>query len=169
VREGVSVERLEEVIQEMSDNYDKAIEELQASIIEEARITYSEKVIQSWLNPRYMGELESPEGYGKVKGSCGDTVEILLRIKNGLIVDARFSTDGCGTTIAASNMACELAIGKSPKEVLRISQEVILEELGGLPEESVHCALLASDTLKKALTDYMSSKNEPWKRLYRTH
>jgi nitrogen fixation NifU-like protein len=153
----------------MSDNYDKAIEELQASIIEEAQKTYREKVIQSWLNPRYMGELENPEGYGKVKGSCGDTVEILLRIKNGMIADARFLTDGCGTTIAASNMACELAIGKSPKEVLRISQEVILEELGGLPEESVHCAFLASDTLKKALTDYMSSKNEPWKRLYRTH
>ena len=119
--------------------------------------------------PAIYGELERPEGYGKVKGSCGDTVQILLRIKNDLIADARFLTDGCGTTIAASNMACELAIGKSPREVFRISQEVILEGLGGLPEESVHCALLASNSLKKALNDYISSKNEPWKRLYRTH
>jgi nitrogen fixation NifU-like protein len=153
----------------MSDNGDKVIEELQADIIEEARKTYSEKVIQSWLNPRYMGELESPDGYGKVKGSCGDTVQILLRFKNGLISDARFLTDGCGTTIAASNMACELAIGKRPNEVLGINKEIILEELGGLPEESIHCALLASDTLKKALVDYIRTKNEPWKRLYRTH
>jgi nitrogen fixation NifU-like protein len=164
---GAPVEGLKEVIQEMSDDLDKAFDELQASIIEEARKTYSERVIQGWLNPRYMGELENPEGYGKLKGSCGDTIQILLRIRNGLIADARFLTDGCGTTVAASNMACELAIGKRPKEVLGISKEMILEELGGLPEESVHCALLASDTLKRAIVDYIKTKNEPWKRLYR--
>jgi nitrogen fixation NifU-like protein len=66
-------------------------------------------------------------------------------------------------------MACELAIGKRPEEILRINKEMILGELGGLPEESVHCALLASNTLKKALADYFKTKNEPWKRLYRKH
>jgi nitrogen fixation NifU-like protein len=77
--------------------------------------------------------------------------------------------NGCATTIAAGCMACELAIGKTYKEALRISKDIILEELGGLPEESKHCALLASNTLREALTDYLASKNEPWRSLYKKH
>lgn len=153
----------------MSEDFDKAVEEIQASIIEEARKIYSEKVIEWWLHPAYMGELEDPQGSGTVKGSCGDTMHVFLRIKNGMIADARFLTDGCVTTVAAGCMACELAIGRTYQEALKISQEAILEELGGLPEESIHCALLASDTLRKAVTDYLSTKNEPWKRLYKKH
>jgi nitrogen fixation NifU-like protein len=153
----------------MSDDFDKAIEEMQASIIEDARKVYSEKAIKRWLNPKYMGEMESPQGYGKVTGPCGDTVKIFLRIENDKIIDARFITDGCATTIAAGSMACELAIGKTFKEVFKITKEVILEQLGGLPEESTHCALLASNTLGRALTDYLRSKNESWKRLYKKH
>jgi nitrogen fixation NifU-like protein len=153
----------------MSDDFDDAMEALQRSIIEDARKVYSEKVIQRWLNPKHMGEMESPNGYGKVTGPCGDTVQIFLRIQSDKIMDARFITDGCGTTIAAGCMACELAIGKSPGRAFRITQEVILRELGGLPEESIHCALLASSSLREALTDYLTSKNEPWRRLYRKH
>jgi NifU-like protein involved in Fe-S cluster formation len=108
----------------MTDNFDETIKELQASIIDEARKTYSEKAIQEWLNPTHMGVLQGPQGYAKVKGSCGDTVQIELRIENDLIADARFLTDGCGTTIAANNMACELAIGKTPKDAMRISKDV---------------------------------------------
>jgi nitrogen fixation NifU-like protein len=153
----------------MSEDFDKAMDELQASIIEDARKVYSEKVIARWLNPRYMGEIEMPQGHGKVTGPCGDTVRIFLRIENGRISDARFMTDGCGTTIAAGGMACELAIGRTLGEAYRISKEVILEQLGGLPEESIHCALLASNTLRAALTDYLESKNEGWKRLYKNN
>ena len=153
----------------MSEDFDKAIDEIQASIISDARKIYSEKVIQSWLNPKYMGEIESPQGHGKVTGPCGDTVQIFLRIDNNKIIDARFITDGCATTIAAGGMACELAIGKSFKEAFKITKEVILKQLGGLPEESIHCALLASNTLRAALTDYLESKNEPWRRLYKKH
>lgn len=153
----------------MSDDFDEAMEALQRTIIEDARKVYSQKVIESWLNPKYMGEAESAQGYGKVTGPCGDTVKIFLRIENDKITDARFVTDGCATTIAAGNMACELAIGKTPGQALRITKEVILQELGGLPEESLHCALLASNTLREALTDYLTSKNEPWRRLYRKH
>lgn len=153
----------------MSEDFDKAMDELQASIIEEARKVYSEKVIERWLNPTYMGEMESPQGYGKVTGSCGDTVQIFLRIANDKIIDARFTTDGCATTIAAGGMACELAIGRSFKEAFKITKEVILEQLGGLPDESIHCALLASNTLRAALTDYLTSRNEPWRKLYKKH
>jgi nitrogen fixation NifU-like protein len=160
---------IEEDDREMSDDFDKVVEEIQASILEEARKVYSEKVIERWLHPIYMGEIESPQGSGKVTGPCGDTMHIFLRIENGRIADARFLTDGCATTIAAGCMACELAIGKKYNEALRIGKEVILEELGGLPEESIHCALLASNTLRKAVTDYLTSRNEPWKRLYKKH
>jgi nitrogen fixation NifU-like protein len=161
-------ERLEkEKCRQMTDDFDKAIEEIQASIIEDARKVYSEKVIERWLHPTYMGEIENPQGYGKVTGPCGDTVRIFLRIVNGKIIDARFTTDGCGTTVAAGCMACELAVGRSVKEAYGMTQEVILEQLDGLPEESTHCAVLASNTLREALTDYLSSKNEPWKRLYK--
>ena len=153
----------------MSDDLDKAIEEMQTSIIEDARKVYSEKVIERWLNPHYMGELESPQGYAKVTGPCGDTVKIFLRIENATIIDARFVTDGCATTIAAGGMVCELAIGKTFREAFEITKDVILEELGGLPEENAHCALLASTTLKEAVTDYLSSRNEPWKRVYKRH
>ena len=151
----------------MSEDFDKAMDELQASVIEDARKIYSEKVIERWLNPKYMGEMENPQGYGKVTGTCGDTVQIFLRADNNKIIDARFITDGCATTIAAGCMACELAMGKPLKEAFKITKDIILEELGGLPEESIHCALLASDTLKAALNDYIQSKNDPWRKLYK--
>ena len=152
----------------MPDDFDKAIEEIQAAIIEDARKVYSEKVIESWLHPKHMGEIERPQGYGKVTGPCGDTVGIFLRIVNGKIIDARFTTDGCATTVAAGGMACELAIGRTLREAYRITKEMILEQLDGLPEESTHCAVLASDTLRDALTDYLASNNETWKSLYKS-
>jgi len=153
----------------MSEDFDKAMDELQKSIIEDARKVYSEEVIERWLNPKYMGEMESPQGHGKVTGICGDTVQIFLRIDNNRITDARFITDGCATTIAAGSMACELAMGKPFREAFKITKEVILEKLGGLPEESIHCALLSSNTLRAALTDYLTSRNEPWRKLYKKH
>ena len=152
----------------MPDDFDKAVEEIQAAIIEEARKVYSEKVIERWLHPEYLGEIENPQGYGKVTGPCGDTVSIFLRIINDKIIDARFTTDGCATTVAAGCMACELSIGKPLRQAYGITKDVILEQLDGLPEESTHCAVLASDTLKEALTDSLASKNEPWKRLYKS-
>ena len=152
----------------MPDDFDKAVEEIQAAIIEEARKVYSEKVIQRWLHPEYLGEIENPQGYGKVTGPCGDTVTIFLRIINDKIIDARFTTDGCATTVAAGCMACELSIGKTLRQAYGITKDVILEQLDGLPEESTHCAVLASDTLREALTDSLTSKNETWKRLYKS-
>jgi len=153
----------------MSEDFDKAMDELQKSIIEDARKVYSEKVIERWLNPKYMEEMESPQGHGKVTGTCGDTVQIFLRIDNNRITDARFITDGCATTIAAGGMACELAMEKPFREAFKITKEIILEQLGGLPDESIHCALLASDALRAALTDYLQSRNEPWRKLYKKH
>jgi nitrogen fixation NifU-like protein len=151
----------------MINDFDQAMEEMQAAIIEDARKTYSETVIQRWINPRQMGEIRNPQAYGQVKGPCGDTLKIFLKIEGDRIIDARFLTNGCMTTIAAGCMACELAIGRSAEEAFTIGRELILEKLGGLPEESEHCALLASNTLRAALSDYLDKKDKPRKRLSR--
>jgi nitrogen fixation NifU-like protein len=113
-----------------------------------------------------MGGMENPEGYGKILGPCGDTMQIFLKVKDNKIVDARFITDGCATSMAAGSMATELAIGRKVQDLFKISPEVILKSLDGLPEDSIHCALLASSTLKEAVRNYLSSKREPWKKLY---
>ena len=117
-------------------------------------------MIEKRISLTRMGEMEQPQGYGKVKGPCGDTIKIFLQIYNERIIDARFVADGCATTMAAGSMACELVIGKNITDAFTINKEVILENLGGLPEESIHCALLASNTLQEALTDYLTSKND---------
>lgn len=135
--------------------------------MEYMRKIYSEKVIDHFLRPRNLGRIDDAEGYGKVTGPRGDTMEIFLRIINGMVVEASFMTAGCGTTIACGSMVTELAKGKSINDTREITQDVILENLGGLPEPDQHCALLAANTLHEALIDYRLLKREPWKRVYR--
>lgn len=94
-------------------------------------------------------------------------MEIWLKVKNGTIANATFMTNGCGTSIASGSMVTELAKGRSVGEARRISQQDVLGALGGLPVESKHCALLAADTLKEAIKDYLVMEKEPWERAYR--
>ena len=143
-------------------------EKFEELIKAEMRKVYSETVIDHTMNPRNVGALEGADGFASVTGPCGDTMEIWLKVKNGTISDARFMTDGCSTTIASGSIITELARNKSIGKAQRIGQRDVLEALGGLPEESQHCALLAANTLKAALSDYMAMQREPWKRAYRT-
>ena len=149
----------------MSSEFD----ELQELIIADARKVYSETAIDHSMNPRNVGDMEDADGFAKATGSCGDTMEIWLRVNNGAIAGATFMTDGCGTSIASGSMVTELAKGRTITEARGISQKDILNALGGLPEESEHCALLAANTLKAAIRDYLAMKKEPWKRAYRKH
>ncbi|MBN1662373.1 MAG: iron-sulfur cluster assembly scaffold protein [Deltaproteobacteria bacterium] len=118
----------------------------------------SEKVIEYGHEPRNYGTLEKPDGYGKITGPCGDTVEIFLRIRNDKIVDITYTTDGCMTSHAAVSAATVMAKGKPVRECIRINQSAILEHLGGMPEDSEHCALLAAKTFHKALRNYAVGK-----------
>ena len=149
----------------MSSSWEK-FEEL---IKQEMRKIYSEAVIKHSMDPKNLGELEDADGFARVTGPCGDTMRMWLKVKDGTISDTSFTTDGCGTTVASGSMITELAKGKSIAEAQKISQENVLNALGGLPEESQHCALLAANTLKEAIRDYLAFKNEPWKRAYRRH
>jgi len=144
-------------------------DELQELIMADMRKVYSETVIDHAMNPRNVGDMKNADGFGKVTGPCGDTMEIWLKVKNNSISEATFMTDGCGTTIAAGSMVTEIAKGKNVSEVWKISQQDVLNALGGLPEESKHCALLVANTLKEAVRDYFAFRNEPWRRAYQKH
>ena len=144
-----------------------AWDEFQELVKAEMRKVYSEIVVDHAMNPRNVGNMENADGFASITGPCGDTMEIWLKVRNGSIVEASFMTDGCSTTIAAGSMVTELAKGKNVTQALKIGQQDVLSALGGLPEESQHCALLAANTLKEAIRDYLVIKNEPWKRTYK--
>ena len=146
-----------------------AWEKYQELVRVEMRRVYSEAVVEHTLNPRNIGSTDNADGYARITGPCGDTMEIWLRVKNDSILGATFMTDGCGTTIAAASMVTEIAKGKAISQALRIGQQDILKALGGLPEESQHCALLSANTLKEAVKDYLAFRNEPWKRAYKRY
>jgi len=143
--------------------------ELEESIIADMSKDYTEKVIDHFLNPRNVGEIQNADGFGKVTGPCGDTMEIWLKIKDGIIAEATFLTDGCGTTIASGSIVTELVKGKTIPQALKINQEDVLNALGGLPEDSAHCSLLVVNTLREALKNYLDFKKEPWKMAYQRH
>ena len=144
-------------------------EEFEELIKQEMRKIYSEAAIEHGMNPRNLGELEDADGFAKVRGSCGDTMSIWLKVNGNTIINAGFLTDGCGTSIASGSMVTEMAKGEKLAKARKISQEDVLNGLGGLPEESQHCALLAANTLKEAIKDYLAMKREPWKKAYRKH
>jgi nitrogen fixation NifU-like protein len=144
-----------------------AWEQLQELVIDEMRENYSEIAIDHAMNPRNVGNMDNAGGFARITGPCGDTMEIWLKVRDATITESTFMTDGCGTTIAAGSMVTELAKGKTVIQAQKISQQDVLSALGGLPEESQHCALLAANTLREAVKDYLAFKNEPWKRAYR--
>ena len=144
-------------------------ETFQELVKAEMRKVYSETAIEHAMNPRNVGNMDNTNGFARITGPCGDTMEIWLKVRNNIITEATFMTDGCGTTIAAGSMVTELVKGKSVSQAMKIGQQDILNALGGLPEESEHCALLAANTLKAAVKDYLAFKNEPWKRAYKRY
>jgi len=153
----------------MTQGFGDSFKELEQSIMEDMKGVYSEKTIDHFLNPRNLGKIPAPDGIGRITGSCGDTMEICLKVRHGRVRNASFWTDGCGTTIASGSMVTELAKGKSILEAQKITQQDVLDALGGLPEDSLHCALLAANTLKEVIKDYLAFRKEPWKRAYGVH
>jgi nitrogen fixation NifU-like protein len=110
--------------------------------------------------------MNSADGYGKITGPCGDTMEFSIKVQDNVITRCTFDTDGCGTTIACASIATEFVIGRTINQAKSIDQAVLLEYCGGLPEESKHCALLAANTLQKTIDNYLDNKKEPWRKLY---
>jgi nitrogen fixation NifU-like protein len=125
------------------------------------QIGYSEKVMEHFMNPRNVGTIEDPDGYGKVGNPvCGDLMEIYIKVEDDKIKDIKFKTFGCGSAIATSSMVTELAMGMNVNEAMKITRNDVANELDGLPPKKMHCSNLAADALHEAIKDYKRKKGE---------
>ena len=124
-------------------------------------IEYSEKVMDHFMNPRNVGEMEDAAGVGTVgNAKCGDIMRMYLDIdENGVIREAKFKTFGCGAAVATSSMATELVKGKTIQEALEVTNKAVMEALDGLPRVKIHCSLLAEEAIHAALWDYAQKNN----------
>ena len=123
---------------------------------------YSEKVMDHFMNPRKVGEIENASGVGEVgNAKCGDIMRIYLDIdeETKIIKDVKFMTFGCGSAIASSSISTEMIKGKSIYEALKITNKAVVEALDGLPPVKVHCSVLAEQAIKSALLDYAKKHN----------
>ena len=116
---------------------------------------YSEKVMDHFQNPRNVGKMEDASGIGEVgNAKCGDIMKMYIKVENGIIVDAKFNTFGCGSAIATSSMATEMIKGKSVEEALTLSNKAVVEALDGLPTHKIHCSVLAEEAVRAVVKDY---------------
>lgn len=121
---------------------------------------YNEKVIQAFENPRNVGVVENYNGIGTVgNATCGDIMQITIRVENDRIVDAKFKTFGCAAAVATSSTATSMVIGMTLDEALQLTNKKVVDALGGLPVQKLHCSVLAEEAIQKAIEDYKSKQN----------
>ena len=137
-------------------DFDYMVADLQRQIIEQERALYSDKVIEEAHNPRNLGRMPEPDACGIVRGWCGDTMEIYLRLDRERIKEITFMTDGCGPSVACGSMLTTMARGVSLEAASQITPQDLLAALDGLPEENAHCAELAVTTLREAIANVRS-------------
>lgn len=120
-------------------------------------MAYSEKVMDHFMHPRNVGEIEGANAVGQVgNAKCGDIMKIYMDIQDNVIQDVKFKTFGCGAAIATSSMATELVKGKTVEEALALTNSAVMEALEGLPPEKIHCSVLAEEAIHSAIEDYKS-------------
>ncbi|MBE7059798.1 MAG: Fe-S cluster assembly scaffold protein NifU [Ruminococcaceae bacterium] len=116
---------------------------------------YTEKVMEEFSNPKNVGEIENADAVGEVGNAvCGDIMKIYMKIDNDIITDIKFKTFGCGAAIATSSMATQLVIGKSIYDAMKLTNKEVMDKLGGLPPQKIHCSVLAEEAIAAALTNY---------------
>ena len=116
---------------------------------------YSDIVMDYFMHPRNVGEIENPDGVGQVgNAKCGDIMKMYLKIRDNVIQDVKFETFGCGSAIASSSMATEMIKGKTIDEALAVTNRQVVDALGGLPAHKLHCSVLAEESIKSAIKDY---------------
>lgn len=148
---------------EKEEKFDRFIKQVQEDIMEEERAIYSEKVLAEFNNPQNVGRMDNPDAFGIMDGSCGDTMELYLKIKNNVIQDITFMTDGCGATIACGSKITQMVKGRRVAEAEALTQDNLVDALDGLPREHIHCAALTVGTLRKALKYYNKQIKMGWK------
>lgn len=124
-----------------------------------AKGPYNETVMDHFMNPRNVGEIEGADAVGEAgSAQCGDSMTLYLKIANGIIKDAKFMTFGCGAAIASSSMITELIKGRSIDDALALTNGEVLKALGGLPEAKIHCSVMAEEAVRLAIEDYRKKK-----------
>ena len=122
---------------------------------------YSDKVMEHFMNPRNVGEIEDADGIGEVGNPvCGDMMTFYIKVKNNHLSDVKFKTFGCGAAIAVSSIVSEIATGKTLEEARRITPALVAEELEGLPKNKYHCSNLGAQALNKAIDDYLKKQGK---------
>lgn len=122
---------------------------------------YSQTVLDHFFNPRNVGVIEDADGIGEVGNPvCGDMMTFYIKVKDNRLEDVKYKTFGCGAAIAVASMVSELAKGKTIEEALKITNEMIANELGGLPKNKLHCSNLGADALHLAIKNYLERKEE---------
>jgi len=120
---------------------------------------YSEKVMEYFMNPRNVGEIDNPDGVGEVGNPvCGDMMTFYIKVKGKRLEDVKFKTFGCGAAIAVSSMVSEMAKGKTLDEAKKITPELVAKELDGLPKNKFHCSNLGAQALNKAIDNYLKKQ-----------
>jgi nitrogen fixation NifU-like protein len=131
---------------------------------------YSSKVMEHFASPHNVGEIADADGIGNVGNpTCGDIMRLFIKVKDGVITDAKFKTFGCGAAIATSSMMTDLIIGKTIAEAKKVSNQAVAEALGGLPSQKMHCSVLAEEALQSALDDYFKNSGSHAPCRYSTH
>ena len=116
---------------------------------------YTEQVMDHFMNPRNMGEMEDASGVGTVgNAKCGDIMRIYIKVENDVITDVKFKTFGCGAAIATSSKATEIVKGMTLEEAEKVTNKMVMDALGGLPPVKIHCSVLAEEALHAAIQDY---------------
>ena len=122
---------------------------------------YSEKVMEHFMNPRNVGEIENPDGVGEDGNPvCGDMMTFYIKVRDNRLEDVKFKTFGCGAAIAVSSMVSEMSKGKTLEEAMKITPHSVADELEGLPKNKFHCSNLGAQALNKAIQDYLSKKKK---------
>jgi len=125
-------------------------------------MNYSDQVLDHFMNPRNVGELDDPDGLGQVGNiNCGDIMRMTIKVADNRIADIRFKTFGCGAAIAVSSMVTEMVKGKTLEQSVQVNRDDVARALGGLPDKKLHCSNLGTDALKAAINDYWRRNGHP--------
>lgn len=136
-------------------DFDALIDKIQTEVFNEARAALGEKGFDRWRNPQYCGVLEAADSHAQLKGSCGDTMEMYIRVLGDRLDQVSYVTDGCSSSSIAGSFAAELAVGKPMEEVMDMTGADVLAAIGTFPEAEEHCAHLAVRTLQEAVNSYL--------------
>jgi nitrogen fixation NifU-like protein len=135
--------------------FEEMVRKIEAEVHVEAKTALGTRGFERWRNPQFCGVMTDADSQARLTGGCGDTMSMFVKIRDGRIERAQYTTDGCGSSSVAGSFTAELAMGKSVEEVLDMTGDDVLRHIGTFPEAEEHCATLAVQTLQEAVNSYL--------------